>query len=118
VKKIPLNRALSVSKTIRPQARHLLGILLFATNRNRTDFTTKSTKGHEGWHSSKCVEEIKGIHETQLLTYMKLAGFKRFVLRHLRALRGEKDAECDQRHAGGRPCLAPVNTAIMYSPIA
>jgi GxxExxY protein len=24
----------------------------------------------------KCVEEIKGIHEAQLLTYMKLAGVK------------------------------------------
>jgi hypothetical protein len=52
----------------------------------------------------KSVEEIKGIHEAQLLTYLKLAsvnvgllinfnsnklkdGIKRFVLRCLRALR-------------------------------
>ena len=27
-------------------------------------------------HELKCVEQIKGIHEAQLLTYMKLAGVK------------------------------------------
>jgi GxxExxY protein len=28
----------------------------------------------------KCVQEIKGIHEAQLLTYMKLAGVKKGLL--------------------------------------
>ena len=29
-------------------------ILTFARERSRTDFTTKSTKGHEGWNLTSC----------------------------------------------------------------
>jgi hypothetical protein len=53
-----------------------------------------------------------------LLTYMKLAGFKRYVLRHLRALRVEQDAECEHWNAGGSTLLEPRNTASMPIPKA
>ena len=91
-------------------------------HRWRQEMHHEEREGHEEWNSMnslseghlivewKRVEQIKGIHKAQLLTYMKSSGIqigllfnfnvtkrkngiKRFVLRFLRALRelrGEK----------------------------